>query len=602
MALELTIETNTRRRCNTLRSRLRTRQLHTPSYARMSPRSRGIARGVTVARRLIVPDACTRVLVASNARLEDATSTSIRSRRRASTSSSVFTRGFAFGAQRDDEKDAHAMPTIAQDVSVDAESMSRASGVTSSSHTGEAGEAWSVVASAVEPRDVAFGLDPVGVVADAMTCAHALTGAPWWLTLAASAVVVRAAMAPVSVQTIRASATLSAASSLAKASKGGDAERVGVRDVLDAVKDIRAKSPGIGAHLAWLVAGPLAQIPFFVCAVMAVRRLASDGAMNGLNAGGTAWFSDLTLPAVDVGTMIAPMGTYGGVLPVLTAAALFANVNANFAQAAQKSRGMTIVKLFLEWLTLPALVIGLQLPQAVHCYWFASSTYALAQNQLLSSTFARRTLGAEDLAKTTRALAASKGYSGEDAPIMTGATLDLVKAAAKARSENNNTLAINLLLRAARGESQDGSSSSTESDNKPLRGEDLGNSHPSVLFALGQTYALLKEWKKSALTYEYSARAEPNAMQRSRALMGAGVARARIGDLNLASEALGEANRLNPSDASIKVALASAVKLNGDPERALDILREAAALVPDIRERYVKPLERELGVDKAAAK
>ena len=602
MALELTIETNTRRQCNTLRPRLRARQLRTPSHAKMSPRSRGVARGVTIARRLIVPDAYTRVLVASNVRLEDAASTSILSRRRASTSSSVFTRGFAFGAQRDDEKDAHAMPTIAQDVSVDAESMSRASGVTSSSHTGEAGEAWSVVASAVEPRDVAFGLDPVGVVADAMTHAHALTGAPWWVTLAASAVVVRAAMAPVSVQTIRASATLSAASSLAKASKGEDAERVGVRDVLDAVKDIRAKSPGVGAHPAWLVVGPLAQIPFFVCAVMAVRRLASDGAMNGLNAGGTAWFSDLTLPAVDVGTMIAPMGTYGGVLPVLTAAALFANVNANFAQAAQKSRGMTIVKLFLEWLTLPALVIGLQLPQAVHCYWFASSTYALAQNQLLSTTFARRTLGAEDLAKTTRALAASKGYSGEDAPIMTGATLDLVKAAAKARSENNNTLAINLLLRAARGESQDGSSSSTESDNKPLRGEDLGNSHPSVLFALGQTYALLKEWKKSALTYEYSARAEPNAMQRSRALMGAGVARARIGDLNLASEALGEANRLNPSDASIKVALASAVKLNGDPERALDILREAAALVPDIRERYVKPLERELGVDKAAAK
>ena len=62
----------------------------------------------------------------------------------------------------------------------------------------------------------------------------------------------------------------------------------------------------------------------------------------------------------------------------------------------------------------------------------------------------------------------------------------------------------------------------------------------------------------------------------------------------MASEALGEANRLNASDASIKVALASALKLNGDPERALEILREAAELQPDVEERYVKPLEQEL--------
>ena len=76
--------------------------------------------------------------------------------------------------------------------------------------------------------------------------------------------------------------------------------------------------------------------------------------------------------------------------------------------------------------------------------------------------------------------------------------------------------------------------------------------------------------------------------------MGAGVARARVGDLGMASEALREANRLNASDASIKVALASALKLNGDPERALEILREAAELQPDVEERYVKPLEQEL--------
>jgi tetratricopeptide (TPR) repeat protein len=441
--------------------------------------------------------------------------------------------------------------------------------------------------------------DPVSVIADAVTAAHVATGTPWWATLGASALCARALTAPASAKTIQASATVRAGSSLAKATArgknndgGGDgddtgAERVGVREVWEAVKELRAA--GVGAHPAWLVVGPATQIPFFVCAVMAVRRLTAQGGMNGIDAGGALWFQDLTQPAVDLATMTAPMGPYGGILPVLTAAAMFANINLNFAAAAQQSRGMTIVKLALEWMTLPMLIIGMQLPQAVHCYWLTSSAYALAQNGVLSTRFAREALGTERLAKVTRELASKRAVvAGEDVP-MAPHTLELVKAAAQARAENNNALAVNLLLRAARG--ADGGS---ETADVALKVDDLARAHPTVLFALGQTYAVLKEWKKSALTYEYSARVEPNPTQRSRALLGAGVARARVGDLNMASEALGEANRLNPTDASIKVALASALKLNGDPEAALDVLRQAAAIQPDIQERYVVPLEREL--------
>ena len=438
--------------------------------------------------------------------------------------------------------------------------------------------------------------DPVSVIADAVTAAHVATGTPWWATLGASALCARALTAPASAKTIQASATVSAGSSLAKATVrgknngdgvGDNAERVGVREVWEAVKELRAA--GVGAHPAWLVVGPATQIPFFVCAVMAVRRLTAQGGINGIDTGGALWFQDLTQQAVDLATMTAPMGPYGGILPVLTAAAMFANINLNFAAAAQQSRGMTIVKLALEWMTLPMLIIGMQLPQAVHCYWLTSSAYALAQNGVLSTRFAREALGTEQLAKVTRELASKRTVvAGEHVP-MAPHTLELVKAAAQARAENNNPLAVNLLLRAARG--ADGGS---ETADVALKVDDLARAHPSVLFALGQTYAVLKEWKKSALTYEYSARVEPNPTQRSRALLGAGVARARVGDLNMASEALGEANRLNSTDASIKVALASALKLNGDPEAALDVLRQAAAIQPDIQERYVVPLEREL--------
>lgn len=433
--------------------------------------------------------------------------------------------------------------------------------------------------------------DAPGAIADAMSTLHHASGLPWCATLAVSALCARLVTAPVAARTTKASATVSAASALAKATKQGDAERVSIKDVLEAMKELRERS-GVGAHPAWLVAGPLAQIPLFACAMMAVRRLASEGDSNGLISGGFFWFSDLTLPAMDIATMSAPMGPYGAVLPIVTAGALFANVNANFAAAAQQSRGMTIVKLCLEWMTLPMLLIGLQLPQAVHCYWITSSAYAYAQNRALSTAYAREALGVNELAKTTREIVREKGLHSDERLEIPPVVLELIKAAAKARAENNNPLAINLLLRASRGGSDDANAHGRSTE--PMRGDELGKAHPTVLFALGQTYAVLKDWKKSAITYEYSARNEPDALRRARALLGAGVARARLGDLGMASEALGEANRLNPSDASVKIALASALKLNGDPEGALQILREAATIQPDIDERYVKPLEREL--------
>ena len=457
----------------------------------------------------------------------------------------------------------------------------------------------------------------VSSVAAWVVMAKVESGAPWTMALGAWATMARLVTVPISVMTVKASATTRAASALAEArAPGGDARKAGLREVWEGTEAIRKR--GYGAHPLWLVAGPATQIPFFMTAVMVVRRLAAEGSdgANGLSTGGMFWFKDLTQPAIDLTTLMAPMGPYGAVLPVLTAAALFANVNLNFSAAAAQSRGMTMFKLLLEWMTLPMLVIGLQLPQAMHCYWLTSSAFALAQNTCFGTAFARKALGTDVLMQVTREMInAERGGGGGDALSGEGAlvpmdprALELVKAAAKARSENKNTLAVNLLLQAVRVGSEAGEDENVESTSSaeavasssladsatPLRAENLAKAHPSVLFALGQTYAVLKEWKKSALAYEYSARAEPDPIRRSRALMGAGVARARLGDLDMASEALGEANRLNGTDASIKVALASALKLNGEPERALDVLREAAAIQPDIEERYIAPLEREL--------
>lgn len=67
----------------------------------------------------------------------------------------------------------------------------------------------------------------------------------------------------------------------------------------------------------------------------ATRRMALVK-WQGMSTGGTAWFPDLTLPALDLSStyvqQVAPLGTLGVVLPAVVTAAMFANVNLAFGR------------------------------------------------------------------------------------------------------------------------------------------------------------------------------------------------------------------------------------------------------------------------------
>lgn len=55
-----------------------------------------------------------------------------------------------------------------------------------------------------------------------------------------------------------------------------------------------------------MVGSPLIQLPVFVTAVLAVRRLAQQPGI-GLETGGALWFYDLTQTALNLDTVSAPM-------------------------------------------------------------------------------------------------------------------------------------------------------------------------------------------------------------------------------------------------------------------------------------------------------
>jgi membrane protein insertase Oxa1/YidC/SpoIIIJ len=486
--------------------------------------------------------------------------------------------------------------------------------------------------SALHDAASASGFDPVGLTAAALEAAHATSGLPWWATVACGAVAVRAALFPFTVKQAKAGALLNTAIARAR-DRDGKPPR-DVRSVLAAASELRRATDGVS--LGWLIGGPLIQLPTFVLAVMSVRRLVADDAVaaKGLETGGILWFSDLTQVAVHVDTATAPMGVHGAILPVAVAGALFANINNAWGGAAEKSKPALAMKLFMEWLTVPTLLIGLTLPQAVHVYWLPASLTALAQGAIMRTGAARKALGIDpkfarasaerdavlgDAPRRNDEIASwdEKNDEGEDEgsvrvrPAITferdleSYEAEALREAAEAMAAEKAEDAERILARAASLPSADaepigepktiGSASDDTSvgvskkSSSPLSAA----AHPAVLFALGQTRAKLRLWRGAAAAYDACAAGEADVERRGRALAGAGVATANAGDSLGATARLEAALVVRPRDVSCLISLAAVRKKQGDVREALAVLERAAKIAPEVRARFIEPLERE---------
>ena len=483
--------------------------------------------------------------------------------------------------------------------------------------------------SALNDAASASGFDPVGLTAAALEAAHATSGLPWWATVACGAVAVRAALFPFTVKQAKAGALLNTAIARAR-DRDGKPPR-DVRSVLAAASELRRATDGVS--LGWLIGGPLIQLPTFVLAVMSVRRLVADDAVaaKGLETGGILWFSDLTQVAVHVDTATAPMGVYGAILPVAVAGALFANINNAWGGAAEKSKPALIMKLFMEWLTVPTLLIGLTLPQAVHVYWLPASLTALAQGAIMRTGAARKALGIDPKfggASAERKKNAIRGEEEENEdegargsvrvrPAITferdleSYEAEALREAAEAMAAGKAEDAERILARAAAEPSADaepngepkksGSASDDTSVSKKSSSRLSAAAHPAVLFALGQTRAKLRLWRGAAAAYDACAAGEADVERRGRALAGAGVATANAGDSTGATARLEAALVVRPRDVSCLISLAAVRKKQGDVREALAVLERAAKIAPEVRARFIEPLERETSLSETSA-
>jgi YidC/Oxa1 family membrane protein insertase len=258
----------------------------------------------------------------------------------------------------------------------------------------------------------------------------------------------------------------------------------------------------------------------------------------------------------------------------------------------------------------------MQLPQAVHCYWLAGSTYSYLQSSTIRSEFGKRSkiLGTAelelDLKKLSRrgvdsVIALDNGSllasSENDARVLDSPSPKLSKhmeegliTAAELKASGKAIEACRQIekLLTSNNNYNDGATSGGQSNNSVRI--DTSQGHPSLWYALAQTRASMKNWKHAAAAYEACARLEPDASKRGKALFGAGISRGKLDDVAKAVDALEEAHNLLPKDVSIMIALASTYKMNGDSDMALTVLKSASEEKPEIYKAYVEPLEREI--------
>lgn len=466
-------------------------------------------------------------------------------------------------------------------------------------------------------------------VASALEHAQMHSGLPWWATLGATACIIRISMLPVVSKQMKASVLIAHATSVMQGKKsvrGRFAEGTTNNDVpaktsisadisetLRIANAIRKRLPdnSTAPHPYWLIAAPLIQLPTFVCAISGVRTLigkASNSVASGhqsalyadLSNGGMLWFRDLTLSGLDLTNLYAPLGMYGVILPSLTAAMVFANIDLNFSKMASANpRGIQAsIKLLLEWMCVPILIVGMQLPQAVHCYWLAGSTYSYLQSSAIRSEFGKKSkiLGTAELERELKKLS-QRGVDSAialDSSISLSSARDLDSPSPELSTEMKDALIVAAELKAS-GRSNEACKQIEKLlvHNNSSR-IDTSQGHPSLWYALAQTRASMKNWKHAAAAYEACVRLEPDALKRGKALFGAGISRGKLNDASKAIFALQEAHNLLPKDASIMIALASAYKLNGDFDMALEVLKSAAEEKPEIYRAFIEPLEQEM--------
>lgn len=249
---------------------------------------------------------------------------------------------------------------------------------------------------------------PIYMVQSALDAAHERFELPWWLTVAASTLVVKALLLPIYARSQRSIAANShARPELEKLQQMYTAEQKANNP--QAAADFKARLAAVFAkhdcHPLGALGWGMLQAPAFVTFFMCLRSLHQR--FEGLETGGVLWFEDLAMPD----------GTY--MLPVLSGTLMLVHIEIT-------SRDMgpmkTTMQRTMRWLGrgMCFMVVPFSgfLPSTVMIYWVCNSAITLAQSVAFRTRPVQRLFGVREkllppdspaaMAQARRAAAAGK--------------------------------------------------------------------------------------------------------------------------------------------------------------------------------------------------
>ena len=423
---------------------------------------------------------------------------------------------------------------------------------------------------------------PEGAFQTFLQGVHDITGLPWWTTLALTAASIRLALFPITIKGQHALGSV--ASSFRVASReikalnkdrSTDNENnkrySGSSNSMAVAKRAREILRLTGAPTpAWIIASPAVNISVLFYGLYSVRHMAAIS-WPGFEREGPFWAADLTLPAVDLASMTAPLGMQGVIMP----ASLVITLHLTFSRLRQMSMEtpsteqdseqqkvarwvLSNIATLLELMTIPVLIGSLTSPQAPLYYW----TFGLATSLLLQHL--------APAGRTGQILSTKEALSPE--------ALKLFSKAAECQAAKQHKEASSLLHQVL-----------------------ILHPHtPNAFFALGQVHAAQQQWEDSYRYYMKAAVEGPNAEPtlRFRAWFGAGIAASQSSQDWSASasiDAFSRASDQSNPNTSLRVralvSLATIYKRLGDREAAVIALEEASKLDPKVKEAYLLPMQ-----------
>lgn len=227
-----------------------------------------------------------------------------------------------------------------------------------------------VLATTVEPAEA--GWYPTDLARIMIESMHVYTGLEWWAAIAATTVIVRGMLFPITIKLMRGTSKLQICKpEVARLVAKHNAEKANNPnfDKVAAMMEINKVYEKHGTHPMWTIGLMFTQMPIFVSMFLGLRTL--ENYYPEICQGGAFWFQDLGLADPQ------------HILPVMASATFCATILLGDASMGETNQGKTMKRVMLGMglLTVP---ISWNFPAAVLVYWVSNNCFSIVQTGLLN--------------------------------------------------------------------------------------------------------------------------------------------------------------------------------------------------------------------------